>query len=54
MNKIKYITHILTVIIFFSCTEEELFKNKEEIEVTAGFATTRTTFTEDNGTTHVT
>ncbi|WP_181990747.1 leucine-rich repeat domain-containing protein [Bacteroides cellulosilyticus] len=54
MNKIKYITHILTVITFFSCTEEELFKNKEEIEVTAGFATTRTTFTEDNGTTHVT
>lgn len=55
MNKIKYIIQILAIIVVFGCTEEDLAKNnKGDIRVTAGFATTRTTFTEDNGTIHVT
>ena len=54
MNKIKYIIQILTVLIFLGCTEDEFTGNKGDIQVVAGFATTRTTFVEDNGTTHVT
>ncbi len=53
MNKIKYIIQILTVLIFLGCTEDEWTGNKGDIQVVAGFATTRTTFVEDNGTTHV-
>lgn len=55
MKKIKYIIQILMMIVFFGCTEEDLVKsNKGDICVTAGFANTRTTYTEDNGTVHVT
>lgn len=55
MKKIKYIIQILAVIAVFGCTEDDAFKsNKGDIRVTAGFASTRTTFTEDNGTVHVT
>lgn len=55
MKKIKYIIQILAVIAIFGCTEDDAFKsNKGDIRVTAGFASTRTTFTEDNGTVHVT
>lgn len=54
MNKIKYIIQILAVIIFWGCTEDEWTGSKGDIQVMAGFATTRTTFVEDNGTTHVT
>ena len=53
MNKIKFIIHILVYLIFFGCTDEEIFKSKGDIEVVAGFANTRTTFVEDDGTTHV-
>lgn len=53
MNKIKFIIHILVAVIFFGCTDEEIFKSKGDIEVVAGFANTRTTFVEDDGTTHV-
>lgn len=54
MNKIKYIIQILAVIIFWGCTEDEWTGSKGDIQVMAGFATTRTTFVEDNGTTHIT
>lgn len=54
MNKIKYIIQILAVIFFWGCTEDEFTGNRGDIQVVAGFATTRTTFVEDNGTTHVT
>lgn len=53
MNKIKYIIQILIVVTLLGCTDEEIFKSKSDIEVIAGFAKTRTTFIEDNGTTHV-
>lgn len=54
MNKMKYIIQILIAITLLGCTDEEIFKNKGDIEVTAGFAKTRTTFVEDDGITHVT
>lgn len=54
MNKVKYIIQILAVIIFWGCTEDEFTGNRGDIQVVAGFATTRTTFVEDNGTIHVT
>lgn len=54
MNKIKYIIQILAVIFFWGCAEDEFTGNRGDIQVVAGFATTRTTFVEDNGTTHVT
>lgn len=53
MNKVKYIIQLLMLVAFCSCQEEELFKNKEAIRVMAGFANTRTSFTEDDGTVHV-
>ena len=53
MNKIQYIIQILLVVTLFGCTDEEIFQSRNEIEVTAEFANTRTTFVEDDGTTHV-
>ena len=54
MNKMKYIIQILVAITLLGCTDEEIFKSKGDIEVTAGFANTRTTFVEDDGVTHIT
>lgn len=54
MDKMKYIIQILVAITLLGCTDEEIFKSKGDIEVTAGFAKTRTTFVEDDGVTHVT
>ena len=54
MDKMKYIIQILVAITLLGCTDEEIFKSKGDIEVTAGFAKTRTTFVEDDGITHVT
>ena len=55
MNTIKYhIAPLLTAVLLLSaCVKEELTVNNSDIQVVAGFATTRTTFVEDNGTTHV-
>ncbi len=55
MNKLKYIIGIIAIISLSACSEEEWFKkrNRGEVTVEAGFANTRTTFTEDNGVTHV-
>ena len=44
MDKMKYIIQILVAITLLGCTDEEIFKSKGDIEVTAGFAKTRTTF----------
>ena len=54
MDKMKYIIQILVAITLLGCTDEEIFKSKGDIDVTAGFAKTRTTFVEDDGITHVT
>ena len=55
MKKIIYIVLLLSVIIFSGCREDELFKAAQgDIVVEAGFsASTRTTFVEDDGVTHV-
>ena len=55
MNKLKYIIKIIAIITLSACSEEEWQKNNNqgEIIVEAGFANTRTTFVEDDGTTHV-
>lgn len=48
MNKIKYIISAILAIFCLSCTDEELFSGKDNIEVTASLANTRTSFIEDN------
>lgn len=54
MKWLKYVFQILTLVLFCACEDEDIFKkNKGDIQVEAGFASTRTTFVEDNGTTHV-
>ena len=54
MNKLRYIIGIVTIAILSACSEEEWLNNNQgKIIVEAGFANTRTTFVEDDGTTHV-
>lgn len=54
MKKTKYIILLLSVIFSIGCREEELFKTTQgDIVVTANFASTRTTFIEDDGVTRV-
>lgn len=51
--KMKYIIQVLAVIILFGCSDEDPFRSNGDISVTAGFTSTRTSFTEANGVTHV-
>lgn len=55
MKEMKYIIGIIVITLLSACSEEEWLKNnnQDEIIVEAGFANTRTTFVEDDGTTHV-
>ena len=47
--KTRYIPLILAILLLGSCQEREFFQNENGIRVIAGFADTRTTYTEQDG-----